>query len=277
MRKNTLQKLYDKHQGKVSDKWSFYLGEYGRLFKGFRSKPINLLEIGVQNGGSLDIWAKYFTKASSIVGCDINQDCAQLVYDDPRINVVVGDANDVRSYDEITKFCPEFDIVIDDGSHFSSDIVKSFALYFPLIKDGGIFVAEDLHCSYWKILEGGLFYPFSSISFFKRLADIINHEHWGSEKTKADVLRGFFEKYDCEINVDELARVYAVEFANSMCTVHKAPAGENGLGRRVVAGGAELVVQGHDELRDEPYEFNPDLTQADNPWAVRERPPDEII
>ena len=51
----TLHQLYSKHNGKVSDKWSLYLMEYDRLLNDYRDKPMRLLEIGIQNGGSLEI------------------------------------------------------------------------------------------------------------------------------------------------------------------------------------------------------------------------------
>src|SRR5450830_1175849 len=173
MNRKSLHQLYAEHTGKVSDKWSLYLTECDRLFDDYRDKPVRLLEIGVQNGGSLEIWSKYFSNASALIGCDINPDCARLSYDDPRIGVIVGDANAPDVREQVLLRSPQFDIIIDDGSHLSSDIIKSFALYFPRVVEGGVFIAEDLHCSYWGHFEGGLFYPYSSISFFKRLADVI--------------------------------------------------------------------------------------------------------
>ena len=74
----SLFELYREHQGKVSDKWSIYLSEYDRLFSIYRDQPIRMLEIGVQNGGSLEIWSKYFPDAHVLVGCDINPDCAKF-------------------------------------------------------------------------------------------------------------------------------------------------------------------------------------------------------
>lgn len=59
----TLKQLYALHTGKVSDKWSSYLDAYENILSKYRHKPINLLEVGVQNGGSLEIWAKYFPYA----------------------------------------------------------------------------------------------------------------------------------------------------------------------------------------------------------------------
>lgn len=276
MSNKTIHQLYTEHQGKVSDKWTLYLSEYERLFKDFRDKPVRLLEIGIQNGGSLDIWSRYFSKAAALIGCDINPDCACLEYDDPRIGVVIGDANAPEVRKRVFQRSSQFDIIVDDGSHLSSDIIKSFALYFPRIVEGGVFVAEDLHCSYWSQFEGGLYDPYSSISFFKRLADIISHEHWGIPKLRADILRGIFTKYGCEIDEKSLAQVHSLEFINSMCVVRKAPAADNRLGARFIAGSMELVVPGHQDFHDRPYQFAPAFDQSGNPWSTRETPPDEV-
>ena len=277
MSRKTLHQLYVEHTGKVSDKWSLYLTEYDRLFDGFRDKPVRLFEIGIQNGGSLDIWSKYFRNATALIGCDINPDCANLSYDDPRISVIVGDANATEASEQVFQRSPKFDIVIDDGSHLSSDIIKSFALYFPRVMEGGIFIAEDLHCSYWGQFEGGLFAPYSSISFFKLLADVISHEHWGIAKTRADILRSIFTKYGCEVGEEVLSQVHSVEFINSMCIVRKASATSNSLGRRVIAGSMELVVPGFQAWGDRPYQLDPAYEQSSNPWAARSTPPDETI
>ena len=93
MNNKTLEQLYKEHRGKVSDRWSIYLSEYERLFSDYRDRPIRLLEIGIQNGGSLEIWSKFFPCAEKFVGCDINLDCARLQYEDSRIAIVVADAN----------------------------------------------------------------------------------------------------------------------------------------------------------------------------------------
>ena len=277
MNRKNLHQLYAEHTGKASDKWSLYLSEYDRLFGNYRDKPVRLLEIGIQNGGSLEIWSKYFDNASALIGCDINPDCARLTYDDPRIGVIVGDANTLDASERLFNRCSQFDIVIDDGSHLSSDIIKSFALYFPRLEEGGLFVAEDLHCSYWSQFEGGLFDPYSSISFFKRLADVINHEHWGVPKMRADILRGIFAKYGCEVDAETLSQVHSVEFINSMCVVRKAQATNNGLGRRVVTGSLEMVVPGNLELHGLTYQLDPIFDQSGNPWAARVTPPDEAL
>ena len=272
MTKQTLDQLYAGHRGKVSDKWSSYLSEYGRIFDEYRDKPVTLLEIGVQNGGSIEVWTKFFVNAQKFVGCDINPDCALLMYDDPRVAVIIGDANSDEVQSLVLQQAPVFDVIIDDGSHRSSYIVKSFARYFPQLADGGVFVAEDLHCSYWAEFEGGLFDPFSSISFFKRLVDIVNHEHWGIDKARSDVLRGFFLNSNFQIDEEVLSHIHSIEFVNSMCVVRKESPQKNSLGIRFFSGIDEVVVPRgltqHSSTSSTP-------SQVGNEWTALIIPPDE--
>lgn len=260
-----LESLYARHAGKVSDTWSAYLREYDRILSIYRDRAINLLEIGVQNGGSLEIWSEYFHNAKAIVGCDINPACDQLRFDDARVVLICGDANSDESERRIVEHAPWLDIVIDDGSHRSSDIVKSFARYFPRLRDGGVFLVEDLHCSYWSEFEGGLFHPAGAMTFLKRLADVVNHEHWGVPEGRTELLASFSDQYGVTFSEQELARIHAIEFSNSMCVIHKAPAAQNELGARRIVGKEALVYEAVIALDGQR---NTDLVpQTDNPWS----------
>ena len=272
--KNTLEQLYATHRGKASDKWSSYLTEYERIFGEYRDKPVRLLEIGVQNGGSLEIWPKFFPKTKKIVGCDINPHCANLSYDDARIAVVIGDANSDAAQEAILGHAPALDIIIDDGSHRSSDLVKSFARYFPHLAFGGVFIAEDLHCSYWRAFEGGLYHPFSSITFFKRIADTVNHEHWGIAKPRTEILSGFFSKYGFRISEEALQTVHSVQFMNSLCVVRKEAPEHNRVNRRAIAGSVAAILPEVLEWHSRP---TPLSDQAGNEWTARSMPPDEEL
>lgn len=272
----TLQQLYQDHEGKISDKWSLYLVEYDRLFSVLRDRPIRLLEIGIQNGGSLEIWSRYFSEAEKFVGCDINPDCFRLTYDDPRIAVVVSDANLDKTEEVILSHASSYDLIIDDGSHRSSDIVKSFARYFPHLEDGGMFVVEDLHCSYWQEFEGGLFDPYSSITFFKRLADVVSHEHWGVDKLRKELLAGFAQKYGISFDEDVLAHIHSIEFINSVCVIRKSIPMESQLGQRILSGKHELIAGTLREASSLDNQWRaPD--QSSNVWALRSVPPDEEL
>lgn len=263
----SLKDIYSSHQNKLSDKWSIYIPEYDRIFYSYKNEKINLLEIGVQNGGSIEIWSTYFEQAVNLVGCDINTDCGKLSYEDERVTIIIGDAGDSETKCKVLEQSDKFDIVIDDGSHRSSDIVKAFMAYFPVINDGGVFIAEDLHCSYWFEFEGGIYDPYSSIAFFKRLADIVNYEHFGLNKERRELLDGFSKKYNCRITDEDLSKIHSVEFINSMCVIKKLKPENNVLGVRIAAGNIEDVVKGHHDLSDECY-FVPNQSGKSNALTI---------
>ena len=75
MSNNSIKEIHIQKTGKVSDKWSSYLDYYDTVFFSRKNESINLLEIGVQNGGSLETWAEYFKNAKNIIGCDIDEKC----------------------------------------------------------------------------------------------------------------------------------------------------------------------------------------------------------
>ena len=263
LKSKTLEELYSQHTGKVSDKWSSYLLVYDQILKNYRNMNVRLLEIGVQNGGSLEIWSKYFSNAKLIVGCDINPNCARLTYKDSRIHVLVGDANSDEVKSNVIELSPSFDIIIDDGSHQSSDIIKSFARYFPLLEDGGIYIIEDLHTSYWKEYQGGLFYPFSSISFLKCLVDIINYEHWGIDTKQSDLLNEFYKKYDLCTDPIVFTSIHSITFFNSLCLILKCKPEYNLLGKRYVSGLVDAIYQNLEYNGT----YHNSLDQKNNEWS----------
>ena len=239
-----MQSLRDLHvgnTGKVSDKWDLYLTVYNNLYTPYRDLPgLNLLEIGVQNGGSLETWARFFPSANRIVGFDVNPLCKDLVYDDKRISVLTGDCASLAARNSISSACSSYDLIIEDASHTSDNIIQTFVSLFPLLKPGGIYVSEDLHCSYWSHFRGGLNYGLSSISFFKRLVDGINSGSWeGGENEILSPFSDFLQNYQLEAERLELCirELSSVEFHDSMCVLRKRCEDvPSRLGRRVVSG-----------------------------------------
>lgn len=244
----SLVEIYEQHRGKISDKWANYLPAYQAHFEPLRQGSVSVLEIGAQNGGSLEIWAKYFSNAAHVIGCDIDERCRALSFDDPRVCLIVGDAVSDSVRNNIVELSGPLDIVIDDGSHRSGDIVCTFSKYFPFLRDGGIYVAEDLHASYWQAYGGGVFHPYSSISFFKKLCDIINHEHWAVAGSRASILESFQAQYGAEFDELELARIHSITFVNSICFIKKGHPLTNVVGERVIVGIEEPIATRADIL-----------------------------
>ena len=268
-----LKDIYKTHAGKISDKWQIYLEEYEEKFKKYRNGPIGLLEIGIQNGGSLEIYSEYFPNAEKIIGCDIHPNCHLLKYNSKVVSVIVGDANSQNVMQMIQSY-GEFDIIIDDGSHTSSDIVNSFCNYFGSLRQGGLYVIEDLHCSYWQGFDGGLFHPLSSINFLKRLVDIINHEHWGLPRGREYLLTNFAANFGARIENLQLEMIHSIEFVNSMCFIKKLSGDANLSGLRVIAGTESLVEAPHPDAYGQIIQSP---TQEQNFWANRAFLPEDEL
>jgi len=120
-----------------------YLDTYEDLFSKFRNKDINLLEIGIGNGGSLKLWQKYFTKKSNIYCIDIG--FAEVTHTD-----LVSQENITMIWKDIESCTPSilspimFDIVIEDGSHTLEHQIKSWEVFKDRLNPGGILVIEDI-------------------------------------------------------------------------------------------------------------------------------------
>ncbi|EOU9780538.1 glycosyl transferase, partial [Escherichia coli] len=193
-------------------------------------------------------------------------DCEKLKYNDDTIKIVIGNSSTEDVKNRIQDIAQSFDLIIDDGSHDSSDIIKSFLLYFPLVNDEGIYIIEDLHCSYWQNFEGGLYDPFSSMAFLKKLADVQNHEHWGVELSADEFLQPYYEHYGCEhLGSIDYSEIHSVTFINSLCIIQKGKAKSNLLGIRHIVGDEESVVVQGNKAHNGTY--MPAMLQAHNFWS----------
>ena len=223
---------------KPPTKWDGYIQHYERHFFPLRNKPVNILEIGIQAGNSLEVWAKYFRSAINIIGCDIDPHCADINFEDSRIHALIGDINDQNTLSRLDSLATSLDIIIDDGSHQSNDIVKSFIQLFPRLSEDGIYLIEDLHCSYWQNFGGGLYDHTSAISFFKKIVDVVNRESWGTDIEYEDFFVAFVPMLSSQglpPNFRFLDEIHSIEFVNSICVVRKRSIKHNVLGQRNLA------------------------------------------
>jgi hypothetical protein len=237
----TIQQIHNEKIGKASDKWSSYLEYYDNVFLPYKNNKINLLEIGIQNGGSLETWATYFKNAEKIIGCDIDKRCSLLKFNDPRIDLIVDNINSQYAYQKIQSICTNLDIVIDDGSHMSIDILDSFAKYFPMLSPNGIYIIEDTHTLYWKTWNDGINDEFNAYIFFKKLIDVINIQFWHEERSVQKYFSDFFASgYLPEFITN--GTIESIEFRNSLIIIRKSKIpNTHALGKRLVTGTETLV------------------------------------
>ena len=162
-------------QYKSTKDWAGFLQIYSNYFKDYKDKEINILEIGIDKGESLKIWRKYFTKAK-ICGIDI----IDIKFQIEGVDLIKANQTDEKALKEICDKYKGFDIIIDDGGHYSKQIVISLDFLFDYLKDNGLYIIEDLQTSYFSRFGGSRFNlkkKTTSMNYLKSITDSINYEH----------------------------------------------------------------------------------------------------
>ncbi len=169
-----LKTVFDNHTDKFSGKWKHYFDVYDRYLQRFIGKEFTLLEIGVSNGGSLQIWKKYFGDKVKIVGIDIDP---KTMYTEPQIQTFCGSQSDPKFLDSVLRQVGVPDVIIDDGSHIQQDVIASFNFLFPILSNNGVYIIEDTHTAYWHEWQGGITSPLNFVSIAGRFVHDVNLQH----------------------------------------------------------------------------------------------------
>ena len=164
--------FFANNTGPAVHKWHHYIPVYDRYFSKFRNRPVRFLEIGVQNGGSLQMWRKYFGPDARICGIDIDPKCIEL--DGQAAMVRIGSQDDPEFLRSVIEELGGVDIVLDDGSHLMPHMRASLRILFPLLSEGGFYMIEDLHCAYMGQYGGGIR---RKANFFNHVREIIDDMH----------------------------------------------------------------------------------------------------
>jgi hypothetical protein len=173
-----LEDYFVGNKGRLMTKWLHYFDIYERHFGRFVGQEVNVLEIGVFHGGSLQMWKHYFGDQAAIYGLDVNPRVKSLEED--RIHILIGDQGDRNFWTGVKPSLPVFDIIIDDGGHTMDQQRITFEELYPLLSPTGVYLIEDLHTSYWPRFGGGYERPDSFVEYSKRLIDKLNawHSTW---------------------------------------------------------------------------------------------------
>lgn len=225
-------RLFLSRKGLIADKWEQYLAVYDRELSHFLAagRPIRLLEIGIARGGSLAIWEELLPPGSTIVGLDVEPACAMLPYG-PSVRTIILDATDAALVEDALGDA-EFDIIIDDGSHRSPDIIAQFNIWFPRLAAGGIYIIEDLHAAYWPSFGGGFHAPGSAIMFLKSLVDALHADYYEWDQSIPEA-----EHSTMKARCAEIGRVV---FHDSIAVVERLPATKTTPYQRVESGDGSI-------------------------------------
>jgi hypothetical protein len=179
-----LETYFRKNDDRLIHKWNHYFDIYEQHFSRFRNKEIVIVEIGVSQGGSLQMWKDYFGDKAKIYGVDIHPKCKDL--EEENIEIFIGSQSDRKFLREIKTQIPPIDILIDDGGHTMVQQKVTFEELFDQVKDDGVYLCEDLHTSYWLDHGGGYKRAGSFIEYSKRFIDKLHAYHSEQNSLKVD-------------------------------------------------------------------------------------------
>jgi 23S rRNA U2552 (ribose-2'-O)-methylase RlmE/FtsJ len=141
------------NRGKPAFKWLHYFPIYEDHLLSFVNRSVSVLEIGVLDGGSLPMWRNYLGPYSQIIGIDINPDAKR--HEDFQIGIEIGNQSDTDFLDYLVNKYGPFDIIIDDGSHKSSDLIKTFSFFRDKMPNNGVYIIEDTHTAFVARYQDG--------------------------------------------------------------------------------------------------------------------------
>jgi hypothetical protein len=172
-------------------KWKHYFEIYDKHFNKFIGKSPIILEIGVSRGGSLDMWNYYFDNKCTIYAVDIDPGCKSLEAEYPgNVNIVIGDQGSPQFWDTFlnNNNTLMFDIIIDDGGHLMNQQILSYEKLYSRVNNGGVYLCEDTHTSYWSEYGGGYLKsnPPTFIEYSKNFIDYINAYHARNQSLSLD-------------------------------------------------------------------------------------------
>jgi cephalosporin hydroxylase len=129
-----------------------YLPLYQQLLIKKKDTAKNVLEIGIQQGGSIKLWKDFFINAD-VYGLDIMNSDAVWKDIKNRENIVLYTETDAYNNDFFTEHFLnkniKFDFMLDDGPHTLESMIKFIQLYSQLMTEDGILIIEDVQDWEW--------------------------------------------------------------------------------------------------------------------------------
>lgn len=179
---------------------------YPRFLENFRDKELTLLEIGCgADFASFNMWQEYFLKGK-IYCMDINE---ELTTD--RGGVIRADQTKLEDLEKVLDIVGPCEIIIDDGSHIPYHQIETFNFLFEkMLKKGGVYIIEDIECSYWNpksSLYGYEIGYFNLIDYLKSVSDKVNQEFSGIKNHQNISSITFFKNcvIICKMSDEEIA------------------------------------------------------------------------
>ncbi len=160
---------HEKYGGNFTSICHEYTPIYWDLMGAARHVNCNVLEIGINAGCSLRMWAEFLPNGK-IYAIDNDQGYVNAVNDwgDPRIRAARADQNNTSDLScALHEFGPStYDLIVDDGSHEPPHQITSLVHLLPYLAKNGLYVVEDIHPGHHFAIAGRVPHDFR-VAFFR--------------------------------------------------------------------------------------------------------------
>lgn len=196
---------------------------YERFYANFLSSfdgSGSIVEIGYGQGKSVELWKSLYPTAFLY----ILDRKVELEGDGYR--AIKCDQSSTAQLSEMNAFLKDknVSVIIDDGSHNPDHQLLSFNSLFDILEEGGVYIIEDIECSYWK---RGSLYGYETEYGLNSNRSLINKlrmlPHWINREFLSPNDEALFSQSLLEegFNLDLLKDVASVSFAQNCLAITK--------------------------------------------------------
>jgi len=142
-----LQEIFKKYDCDKGDIKHFYHLFYEIDFESIRFEKLNILEIGVLEGSSLQSWLDYFPNANIFVIDTfdrVSEKELEHILNNSRVKHLKHSSTNSLIKEKIASWNIKFDIIIDDGLHTPLANCSTFKNLIPFLKPDGCYYIEDV-------------------------------------------------------------------------------------------------------------------------------------
>jgi SAM-dependent methyltransferase len=120
-----------------------YISEiYDKVFYDLPNN-INVLEIGVYTGNSIQLWADFFSNGF-VYGVDNMDAFLKKPLMGKNYEILIKEAYKIETVNYFKEKNVSFDVIIEDGLHSFETQIFALENYFDLVKEGGMMIVEDI-------------------------------------------------------------------------------------------------------------------------------------
>jgi hypothetical protein len=150
-----------------------YFENYESAFEKLKKPDLVVVEVGVLDGGSLEMWQSFFGPTARIIGVEKNPGAVKLR--SLGFEILIADQESRSELEKVFKEIGPIDIFIDDGAHTAKGQIVSSLVAAKYVKDGGVIIVEDTHSSFAS--DFGMPHKYSFANWVHQVGDLLDQAY----------------------------------------------------------------------------------------------------